>query len=200
MRLIVGLGNPGIEYAWTSHNLGFLVIDRLAEMGGIRVERPEAKSLIGRGEIGEQEVLLAKPQTMMNLSGFAVRDLLSRLEIGPADLIVLCDEVQLPWGMIRVNSEGSAGTHNGMKSVIASIESKDFCRVRLGVGPDHPVGDLGAYVLRPVRKADLESAAEMIDQAAEAVKVILAEGVAKAMTKFNRRASPPNEEEGEPKL
>ncbi len=137
MRLIVGLGNPGIEYAWTPHNLGFLAIDRLAEMGGIRVERPEAKSVIGRGEIGGQEVVLAKPQTMMNLSGFAVRDLLGRLEIGPADLIVLCDEVQLPWGMIRVRPEGTAGTHNGMKSVVASIASTDFCRVRLGVGPDH---------------------------------------------------------------
>src|SRR5579862_1538631 len=197
MRLIVGLGNPGIEYAWTPHNLGFLAIDRLAEMGGIRVERPESKSLIGRGEIGEQEVVLAKPQTMMNLSGFAVRDLFARLEIGPADLIVLCDEVQLPWGMVRVNAEGSAGTHNGMKSVIASIESKDFCRVRLGVGPDHPVTDLGGYVLRPMRKADLESAAEMIDQAAEAVKTILTDGVAKAMAKFNRRATPPGEAEDE---
>jgi peptidyl-tRNA hydrolase, PTH1 family len=195
MRLIVGLGNPGIEYAWTPHNLGFLAIDRLAEMGGIRVERPEAKAVTGRGEIGGQEVTLAKPQTMMNLSGFAVRDLLSRLEIRASELIVLCDEVQLPWGMIRVNSEGSAGTHNGMKSVIASIESKDFCRVRLGVGPDHPVNDLGGYVLRPMHKADLESAAEMIDQAAEAVKEILIDGVAKAMTKFNRRATPPNEQD-----
>jgi peptidyl-tRNA hydrolase, PTH1 family len=195
MRLIVGLGNPGIEYAWTPHNLGFLVVDRVAEMGGIRVDRPEAKSLIGRGEIGGQEVVLAKPQTMMNLSGFAVRDLFSRLEIGPADLIVLCDEVQLPWGMIRVNSEGSAGTHNGMKSVIASIESKDFCRVRLGVGPDHPLRDLAGYVLRPMRNAELESAAEMIEQGAEAVKAIVVDGVAKAMSKFNRRATPPNEQD-----
>jgi peptidyl-tRNA hydrolase, PTH1 family len=195
MRLIVGLGNPGIEYAWTPHNLGFLAIDRLAEMGGIRVERPEAKSVIGRGEIGGQEVVLAKPQTMMNLSGFAVRDLLGRLEIGPAELIVLCDEVQLPWGMIRVRPEGTAGTHNGMKSVVASISSTDFCRVRLGVGPDHAVSDLAGYVLRPMHKADLESAAEMIDQAAKAVEMILAEGVAKAMSKFNRRATPPNEQD-----
>lgn len=195
MRLIVGLGNPGIEYAWTPHNLGFLAIDRLAEMGGIRVDRPEAKSMIGRGEIGGHEVVLAKPQTMMNLSGFAVRDLLGRLEIGPTDLVVLCDEVQLPWGMIRVNSEGSAGTHNGMKSVIASIVSKDFCRVRLGVGPDHPVSDLAGYVLRPMRKGDLESAAEMIDQAAEAVKTIVTDGVEKAMSKFNRRATPLGEKD-----
>lgn len=194
MRLIVGLGNPGIEYAWTPHNLGFLATDALAEMGGIRVERPEAKSLIGRGKIAGEEVVLAKPQTMMNLSGYAVRELLERLELGPADLIVLCDEVQLPWGMIRVNPEGSAGTHNGMKSVIAAIESKDFCRVRLGVGPDHAVGDLGAYVLRPMRKGDLESAAEMIEQAAEAVKTVLTDGVEKAMSKFNRRNTPKNEE------
>ncbi len=195
MRLIVGLGNPGIEYAWTPHNLGFLAIDRLAEMGGIRVERPEAKSVTGRGEIGGLEVVLAKPQTMMNLSGFAVRDLLARLEIGPAELIVLCDEVQLPWGMIRVRPEGTAGTHNGMKSVVASIASTDFCRVRLGVGPDHAVSDLAGYVLRPMHKSDLESAAEMIDQTAEAVKMILTDGVAKAMSKFNRRATPPNEQD-----
>jgi PTH1 family peptidyl-tRNA hydrolase len=193
MRLIVGLGNPGIEFAWTPHNLGFLAVDRLAEAGNIRVERPEAKSYIGRGELAGEEVILAKPQTMMNLSGLAVRELLERLGIGPAELIVLCDEVMLPFGMIRVGERGSAGTHNGMKSVVSAAGTMEFCRVRLGVQPDHAVNDLAAYVLRPMRKADLEPAAEMIDEAAKAVEVILKEGVAKAMNRFNRRVPPPEE-------
>jgi PTH1 family peptidyl-tRNA hydrolase len=193
MRLIVGLGNPGIEYAWTPHNLGFLAVDRLAESGNIRVERPEAKSYIGRGELAGEEVVLAKPQTMMNLSGMAVRELLARLEISPAELIVLCDEVMLPFGMIRVGERGSAGTHNGMKSVVSAVGTIEFCRVRLGVGPDHEVGDLAAYVLHPMRKAELEDASEMIDQAAQAVEIVLKQGVAKAMNQFNRRVSPPEE-------
>ena len=193
MRLIVGLGNPGIEYAFTPHNLGFLAVDRLAEAGNIRVVRPEAKSHIGRGEIAGEEVVLAKPQTMMNLSGMAVRELLARLEIGPAELVVLCDEVMLPFGMIRVGERGSAGTHNGMKSVVSAVGTTDFCRVRLGVQPDHAVGDLAEYVLHPMRKSELEEAAEMIDQAAQSVEVILKHGVAKAMNQFNRRVQPPEE-------
>jgi PTH1 family peptidyl-tRNA hydrolase len=195
MRLIVGLGNPGIEYAWTPHNLGFLTVDRLAETANIRVERPEAKSYIGMGELAGQEVVLAKPQTMMNLSGMAVRELLARLEIGPAELIVVCDEVALPWGMIRVRERGTASGHNGMKSVIGAIGSTEFCRVRLGVKPDHPVGDLAAYVLHPLKRAELEDAAGMIDEAAMAVEVILKEGTGIAMTRFNKRV--PQEPEDE---
>jgi PTH1 family peptidyl-tRNA hydrolase len=193
MRLIVGLGNPGVEYAHTPHNLGFLAVDRLADAGNIRVVRPEAKSYIGRGEIAGEEVVLAKPQTMMNLSGMAVRELLARLDLSPAELIVLCDEVMLPFGMIRVGERGSAGTHNGMKSVVSGVGTTDFCRVRLGVQPDHAVGDLATYVLHPLRKSELEDAAEMIDQAAQAVEVILKHGVAKAMNQFNRRVQPPEE-------
>jgi PTH1 family peptidyl-tRNA hydrolase len=193
MRLIVGLGNPGPEYAWTPHNMGFLAVDRLAEDGGIRVMRPEAKSYTGLGRLAGQNVVLAKPQTMMNLTGLAVRELLERFESDPAELIVLSDEVALPWGMIRVNEHGSAGGHNGLKSVIGAVGTLEFTRVRMGVGPDHPVGDLGEYVLRPMRKGDLEAAAEMIEKAAEAVKVILTDGVARAMNKFNQRV-PPSEE------
>jgi PTH1 family peptidyl-tRNA hydrolase len=193
MRLIVGLGNPGIEYGFTPHNLGFLAVDKLAETANIRVVRPEAKSYIGRGELAGQEVVLAKPQTMMNLSGMAVRELLTRLELTPAELIVLCDEVMLPFGMIRVGERGSAGTHNGMKSVVSAVGSTEFCRVRLGVQPDHVVGDLAAYVLHPMKKSELQDAAEMIDQAAQAVEVILKHGVAKAMNQYNRRVPPPEE-------
>jgi peptidyl-tRNA hydrolase, PTH1 family len=193
MRLIVGLGNVGVQYAWTPHNLGFLAIDRIAERAGIRVERPEAKSLLGLGQLAGQEVALAKPQTMMNLSGLAVRDLLSRLECGPEDLTVLYDDVALPWGMLRIRERGTAGGHNGLKSIIGAIGTFEFLRVRMGAQPDHPVGDLAEYVLRPMRKTDLEVAAEMIEQAAEAVELIVTQGPGPAMNRFNRRASPPDE-------
>lgn len=190
MWLIVGLGNPGPEYAWTPHNLGFLAVDAIAERAGIRVERPEAKSLLGLGEFAGHEVALAKPHTMMNLSGLAVRDLLEGLECGPEEMIVLYDDVALPWGMLRVRERGSAGSHNGLKSIIGTIGSSEFPRVRMGIQPDHPVGDLAAYVLRPMRKAELESAGEMVEQAAEAVELIITRGIAHAMNRFNRRIGP----------
>ena len=126
MRLIVGLGNAGMQYAWTPHNLGFLAVDRIAERAGIRVERPEAKSLAGLGKYGGQDVVLAKPQTMMNLSGLAVRDLLQRLECAPEDLMVLYDDVALPWGMLRIRERGTAGGHNGLKSVIGAVGTMEF--------------------------------------------------------------------------
>ena len=195
MRLIVGLGNPGVQYAWTPHNLGFLAIDRIAERAGIRVERPEAKSLLGLGKLAGQEIALAKPQTMMNLSGLAVRDLLSRLECGPEDLTVLYDDVALPWGMLRIRERGTAGGHNGLKSIIGAIGTLEFLRVRMGAQPEHAIGDLAEYVLRPMRKADLETAGEMIEQAAEAVELIVTQGSGPAMNRFNRRASPPDETE-----
>jgi PTH1 family peptidyl-tRNA hydrolase len=193
MRLIVGLGNPGPEYAWTPHNLGFLGVDAVAERARIRVERPEAKSLVGLGQLAGQEIALAKPHTMMNLSGLAVRDLLERFECGPEGMVVLYDDVALPWGMLRVRERGSAGSHNGLKSIIGTIGSSDFPRVRMGIQPDHPVGDLAAYVLRPMRKGDLEIAAEMAEQAAEAVELIITRGIADAMNRFNRRVAPPGE-------
>jgi peptidyl-tRNA hydrolase, PTH1 family len=193
MRLIVGLGNPGLAYAWTPHNLGFLAADQVAERARIRVERPEAKSLVGLGVIAGREVVLAKPQTMMNLSGLAVRDLLQRHESTPADVIVLYDDVALPWGMLRIRERGTAGGHNGVKSIIGALGTQEFARVRLGVQPDHPVGDLATYVLHPMRKAEREIAAEMAEQAAEAVEDILTLGTAHAMNRFNRRDSPPEE-------
>ncbi|MBI3669896.1 MAG: aminoacyl-tRNA hydrolase [Acidobacteria bacterium] len=194
MRLIVGLGNPGPEYAWTPHNLGFLVVDELAESAGISVERPEAKSYIGRGQLAGQEVLLAKPQTYMNVSGLAVWELAKRFECDPAaGLIVVYDDVALPWGMIRIRERGSAGGHNGLKSIIGALGTDEFARVRMGVHPEYPVDDLAAYVLHPMRKAELESAAEMIEEAATAVELILAEGVHHAMSRFNKRVPPSGE-------
>jgi PTH1 family peptidyl-tRNA hydrolase len=197
MRLIVGLGNPGIEYAWTPHNLGFLVIDALAEDAGIRVERPEAKSLVGLGQIAGRDAVLAKPQTMMNLSGLAVRELLRRAECEPSDVIVVCDDIALPWGMLRVRERGTAGGHNGLKSVIGAMGTTEFVRVRLGVKPDEMRGDLKEYVLRQIRRDEEDVVAEEIEQGAEAIKVILAEGTQAAMNRFNRRVSPQDDEEAE---
>ena len=187
MRLIVGLGNPDPEYQWTPHNLGFLAVDDLANRGGIRVERPEGKALIGRGKLAGQEVLLAKPQTYMNLSGISVRELLEKYELTADDLLVMWDEVQLPWGIIRLAPDGSAGSHNGAKSVIGAIATQQFARLRLGCGPDHPLGSKKEYVLRPMKKAELEVAAEMIGEAGDAVEMILTQGLDAAMTKYNRR-------------
>ena len=195
MRLIVGLGNPGIEYAWTPHNLGFLVVDKLAEQAGIRVTRPEAKSFLGFGQIAGHEVALAKPQTMMNLSGLAVRELVVRTECEPFDVIVICDDIALPWGMLRVRERGSAGGHNGLKSVIGSLGTMEFARVRMGVQPEDFRGDLKEYVLRQIRRDEEEVVAEEIEQGAEAVRVILAEGTSQAMNRFNRRVSPSGEDE-----
>ncbi|HXN23754.1 MAG TPA: aminoacyl-tRNA hydrolase [Candidatus Dormibacteraeota bacterium] len=197
MRLIVGLGNPGPKYAWTPHNLGFFVIDKLAEKAGIAIDRPQAKAYIGRGQLAGKEVLLAKPQTSMNLSGLSVRELMERFEVDleadPAGLIVVYDEAALPWGMLRIRERGSAGGHNGVKSIIGALGTHEFARIRLGVQPDHPVEDLAGYVLAPMRKAQLEVAAEMVDQAAEAVDVILSDGLARAMNRFNKRVPPPGE-------
>jgi PTH1 family peptidyl-tRNA hydrolase len=193
MRLIVGLGNPGPEYQWTPHNLGFLAVDEIANRASIRVERPEGKALVGLGKVAGEEVILAKPQTYMNLSGISVRDLLEKYELGSEDLLAIWDERDLPWGMIRIGESGSPGTHNGAKSVTSVVGTQEFSRLRLGCGPDHPVSDLAAYVLRPMKKADLEVASEMVATAGDAVEMILTQGIAAAMNKYNRRVPPPEE-------
>jgi len=198
MRLIVGLGNPDPEYQWTPHNLGFMAVDELANRSGIRVERPEGKALAGRGKIAGEEVVLAKPQTYMNLSGISVRELLEKYELDVHDLLVLWDEVQLPWGTIRIHPDGSAGSHNGAKSVISAVGTQEFARLRLGCGPEHPLSSRKEHVLRPMKKAELEVAAEMIGEAGDAVEMILTQGIDAAMTKYNRR-KPEEPEEPEKK-
>jgi peptidyl-tRNA hydrolase, PTH1 family len=191
MRLIVGLGNPGPEYQWTPHNLGFLAVDEIANRNRIRVERPEAKALVGLGKVAGQDMILAKPETYMNQSGISVRRLLEKYELAPEDLLAMYDDRDLPWGMIRISERGSAGTHNGAKSLIGSLGTQKFARLRLGCGPDHPVSDLAAYVLRPMKKGELEVAAEMVATAGDALELILTEGIAAAMNKYNRRVPPP---------
>jgi peptidyl-tRNA hydrolase, PTH1 family len=193
MRLIVGLGNPGPEYQWTPHNLGFLAVDEIANRASIRVERPEGQALVGRGKIAGEEVVLAKPHTYMNLSGNSVKALMGKYELEPESLLVLFDERDLPWGVIRIGERGSPGTHNGAKSVTSAVGTQEFARLRLGCGPDHPVSDLAEYVLRPMKKAQLEEAAEMIATAADAVGLLVKEGISVAMNKFNRRVTPKEE-------
>jgi peptidyl-tRNA hydrolase, PTH1 family len=193
MRLIVGLGNPGPEYQWTPHNLGFLAVDELANRGGIRVERPEGQALVGIGKVAGEEVILAKPQTYMNLSGNSVGRLIDKYELEVTDLLVMFDERDLPWGMIRIGERGSPGTHNGAKSVTSAVGTPGFARLRLGCGPDHPVGDLAAYVLRPMKKGDLEVAADMVGTAGDAVEMILTKGIQAAMNKYNKRIPPPED-------
>jgi PTH1 family peptidyl-tRNA hydrolase len=187
MRLIVGLGNPDPEYQWTPHNLGFMAVEELANRAAIRVERPEGKALVGRGKLAGEEILLAKPQTYMNLSGLSVRELLAKYEVDVSDLLAMWDEVQLPLGTIRIHPDGSAGSHNGAQSVINALGTQEFARLRLGCGPEHPLNSRREHVLRPMRKAELAVAAEMIDEAGNAVETILTEGIDAAMNKFNRR-------------
>jgi PTH1 family peptidyl-tRNA hydrolase len=194
MRLIVGLGNPGPEYQWTPHNLGFLAVDELANRGGIRVERPEAKALVGLGKLAGEEVILAKPQTYMNLSGISVRELLEKYELGPQDVLAMWDEVQLPWGAIRIHAEGSAGSHNGAGSLVSSLGTPKFARLRLGCGPDHPLSDKKEYVLRAMKKSELEVASEMIADAGDAVELMVTKGIEAAMSKYNRRERQQDEE------
>ncbi len=187
MRVIVGLGNPGPEYEWTPHNLGFLAIDALAGRAGIRVTRPESKALVGLGKLAGHDVALAKPQTMMNLSGVSVRMLLERYESGPDDLIVLIDEVDLPWGMLRVRDKGRNSSHNGLQSIVSSLGTDAFIRVRLGCRPEKLWGDRKDYVLREMDREERKIADEMVVEAADAVEMILADGVDKAMSRFNRK-------------
>jgi PTH1 family peptidyl-tRNA hydrolase len=191
VKLVVGLGNPGYEYYLTPHNLGFMAVDRLAESCGVEISRREAQALTASTELEGEAVVLAKPQTFMNLSGMAVARLLARYELPVEDLMVLVDDVDLPFGSLRVRRRGSAGSHNGLKSIIGALESDQFGRVRMGVKPERPVEDLVSYVLGPFRKADLEVLAEMVDQASEAVRFILKEGISRAMNRYNRRSASP---------
>jgi len=196
--LIVGLGNPGEEYSNTPHNLGFMVIDRLAESNAIRVSRKENMALVGLGTIKAKSVALAKPQTYMNLSGSSVKGLLERYELKPDRLIMVYDELDLAWGTMRIKPKGSAAGHKGPKSVIGSIGTNEFCRVRIGIRPiealGHPV-DGEEFVLRPFKKSQKQEVEEAVTRGAEAVESIIAEGVEKSMTVFNRRAQGSNEEE-----
>jgi len=191
VKLIVGLGNPGIEYQFTPHNIGFLAVDRIAEQCGVTVDNRHCKALTARTRIGNEEVLLAKPETFMNLSGQSVRELVDRYERDPEkDLIVIYDELDLPLGAIRVRERGSSAGHNGMQSIINSLQTQEVQRIRLGVAPDHPVKEGARYLLSQIKKSQLVAVDELLDRAAEAVTAIVNEGIATSMNRFNRKNKP----------
>ena len=185
--LIVGLGNPGKEYESTRHNLGFMLIDKLAHDEGIAVSRRECSSLVGRGEIEGVKTKLAKPQTFMNLSGHAVSCLLAKVnsESPLKQLIVISDDLALPLGKIRIRERGSAGGHNGLKSIVAAVGTLEFVRLRIGIQPEHPISDSKRFVLDPFAKSERAVVIEAIDQSAQAIRTIIRDGALKAMSEFN---------------
>jgi peptidyl-tRNA hydrolase, PTH1 family len=185
--LIVGLGNPGAEYEWTRHNLGFMLIDKLSTDTRIEVKRRECQSLVGRGEFEGRLAKLVKPQTYMNLSGHAVGCLVAKHKLSPPgeNLIVISDDLALPFGRIRIRARGSAGGHNGLQSIIESLGTDEFTRLRIGIQPDHPVADPKRFVLDPFPKGIRTEVAKILERSAEAIHTILRDGVLKAMTEYN---------------
>lgn len=195
MKLIVGLGNPGIEYQFTPHNLGFLAIDRIAGDLEVEVRNRQCRALTARAVIEDVPVLLAKPETYMNLSGLSVRELVAKHDAKPeTDLIVIQDELDFPLGTLRIHTRRSSAGHNGLESIIGALGTKDFLRIRIGVAPERKVEDGQRYLLAPLRKSELKIVDGMLDTAAEAVKVILRDGPAAAMNRFNRKE--PDEKDG----
>jgi PTH1 family peptidyl-tRNA hydrolase len=193
MKLIVGLGNPGLEYLHTPHNAGFMAIDRIAAICGVAVTNRRGKAQTARARLAGHDVLLAKPETFMNLSGLSVVALLDDLDLDVADLIVLYDELAFPLGTVRLAERGSANGHNGVKSISAALGTEDWMRVRIGVGkpPTETGREIKAggttYLLAPMRKADLEPMEDGLDIAVRAVEKWLTAGASAAMNEFNRR-------------
>ena len=187
MKIIAGLGNPGAEYARTKHNVGFMLVDALAERLGVDAWREKFNALTAEGRIGAQKVLLVKPLTYMNESGRAVGPLLDWYKLAPEDLIVAHDDMDIAAGTIRLRRKGSAGGHNGLKSIISNLGSGDFVRIRVGVGSKPAGWDLADYVLGRAKGEDAEKMEEAYADAVEAVLTVLESGVDKAMNEVNRR-------------
>ncbi|MDR0851373.1 MAG: aminoacyl-tRNA hydrolase [Clostridiales Family XIII bacterium] len=185
MYLIAGLGNPGRQYEYTKHNIGFLTLDLLAEKNGIKVGKLKNKALIGDGFIADKKVLLVKPQTFMNLSGESIAPLSAYFAVPPEDLIVVYDDVDIPLGTLRIRKSGSAGTHNGMKSIIYSLNSDQFPRVRIGIGGDRGEVPLASYVLSGFDSAQKEPIESAVSRAVSAIETIVTEGLDAAMLQFN---------------
>ena len=185
--LIVGLGNPGEQYAATRHNLGFMLIDKMAGDEGITVKRRECQSLVGQGRIEGEATKLVKPHTFMNLSGVAVSCLLRKVESDEPvrQLVVISDDLALPLGKIRIRERGSAGGHNGLKSIIAEVGTDEFIRLRIGIQPDHPISDSKRFVLDQFSGAERPVVEETIERSVQAVRTIIRDGALKAMMEFN---------------
>ena len=190
--LVVGLGNPGIEYQFTPHNAGFLAVDRIADDRRAVVANRRCRALTAKVQIAGREVILAKPETFMNLSGLSVAALVDEFDVDPRrDLLVLYDELDLPLGSLRVRERGSAAGHNGARSISGALRSDDWARIRIGIGPDAAPESAFRrgkdYLLTPLRKADLATLDEILDRVERAVEVVAADGIKAAMNEFNRR-------------
>src|SRR5579863_7387753 len=195
--LIVGLGNPGLEYLWTPHNAGFMAIDRIAQQEGVVVQNRRCRAVTATCRIAGRVVVLAKPETFMNLTGLAVAALVQEFQADPAkDLLVIYDELDLKLGTFKIRERGSPAGHNGARSVTSSLGNQEWLRLRIGVGPDLPPEAIAAmggrrpgkdYLLSPMRKADLTVLDEVLDRVATATRRILEQGAAAAMNEFNRK-------------
>ena len=184
VKLIVGLGNPGIEYQFTPHNVGFLAVDRIANDCGVEIRNRFGQALTARTVIGSETVLLAKPETYMNLSGTSVREIVTKYELSPeTDVMVIYDELDLPLGSIRIRKRGSSAGHNGMESIIGALGTQEILRIRLGLAPER-------RILKPFTREQLKIVDEVLDRTADAVKVILSDGPDAAMNRFNRKPEP----------
>lgn len=184
-KIVVGLGNPDEEYHSTPHNLGFEVVDLLVAEGNSRWVVSDCLAMTARLELGDYQLILAKPQTYMNLSGKSVACLMEEFSAPVGDLIVTCDDLALPFGKIRVRGRGSSGGHRGLESIIEWLNSDEFIRVRLGIAPELPIVDASQYVLSPIRDELRELADLMIHQSREAIKMIVLSGLHMTMNRFN---------------
>jgi PTH1 family peptidyl-tRNA hydrolase len=192
MRLIVGLGNPGREYAWTRHNLGFQVVAYLAELWGIALTRCSHAARWGQGRAGSETVVLAQPTTYMNLSGQAVAGLMAYFKLTPQELLVVHDDLDIPLWRIKLTERGGAGGHRGILDIIAVLHTEEFLRVKLGIGRPSPGMAGERYVLTPFPAEDAENVAQLIERAAQAVATVLSEGLTAAQNRFHREPSDSN--------
>ena len=197
MYIITGLGNPGKEYENTKHNVGFLTIDILAEKYDIKVNKIKFKGLIGEGMIGTEKVILVKPQTYMNLSGQCIREIVAFYKLDMEDLVVIYDDIDLPMGNLRIRKKGSAGTHNGMRSIIYDLQDDGFPRVRVGIGGERK-GDLANYVISGFSGDDRKLIEEAIVKAADAVTCLVEDGIDRAMVDYNTKKPKVKKQKQEP--
>jgi PTH1 family peptidyl-tRNA hydrolase len=189
MMLIAGLGNPGRLYLHNRHNVGFHVVELLAKRWRLSFEQRKSKALLARGRIGDNDVVLAKPQTFMNLVGTSIAPLLRSLQLAPVDLLVIYDDLDLPAGVVRLRSNGSAGGHHGMESIIAQVGSREFARLRIGIGRpgDRSPDEVAEYVLGDFSGAERKEMADVYERAADAVECILGQGLTAAMNTYNQQ-------------
>lgn len=187
MRFIVGLGNPGKDYERTRHNLGFMLIDLLAQQFGAQVKRKDCRAFVGRASIEGETVELVKPQTYMNLSGESVSCLFAKAgtDSKPCEMIVISDDLALPFGKIRLRPKGSAGGHNGLKSIISCLKTDEFIRLRIGIQPEHPLNDTKRFVLEEFSRSERNEVEKMLETSADAIRVCLRDGIEKAMAQYN---------------